>query len=112
MSSCLTDCKSKLSGVVNFVTGHLRPIRSDMDETLSSWYKANSRVYVAKDHSCWLDPKLEAKIRKKRFGLVIRSPEPGLNGMMRQHAAEVEDFISSRCVLSGDETTEDDAMAT
>lgn len=103
-----TDCKSKLSGVINFVTGSLRPIRSDVDESLSLWYKNNSRVYVANDHACWKDPKLENKIKKKRFGTVIRSPETGLNAMMRRHATDAQEFISRRCVLNGGDTTEDD----
>ncbi|KAI3393914.1 hypothetical protein diail_3517 [Diaporthe ilicicola] len=82
------DCKMKLSGVVNFVTGSLRPIRSDTDERLSAWYKENSRVYVSTEHSCWTDPKLQGKVRKKRYGTVLHSPATSLNGMMKEHAKE------------------------
>lgn len=100
------DCKSKLSGVVNFVTGSLRPIRSDVDESLSAWYKANSRVYVADDHACWHDPKSESKLRKKRFGAVLRSPEVTLGAMMARHQDEVCEFVASRCAV--DDEDEDD----
>lgn len=85
-----------------------------MDESLSTWYRANSRVYVASDHACWADPKLEAKVKRKRFGTVIRSSETGLGAMMRRHASEVQEFIGSRCVLGGaasgtsGDSTEDD----
>lgn len=80
-----------------------------MDESLSTWYRANSRVYVASDHACWADPKLEAKVKRKRFGTVLRSPEVGLAAMMRRHAAEVQEFIAGRCVLGGDSTEEETA---
>lgn len=73
-----------------------------MDESLSTWYRANSRVYVASDHACWVDPKLEAKVRKKRFGTVVRSPEAGLGAMLRRHTGEVQDFIGARCELEGE----------
>lgn len=109
-----TDCKMKVSGVVNFVTGSLRPIRSDTDERLSAWYKENSRVYVSKDHSCWTDPKLQGKVRKKRFGTVLHSPVSSLNGMMKGHAKEVQDWIAARSFelprpATGGDSTEDEA---
>lgn len=108
------DCKMKVSGVVNFVTGSLRPIRSDTDERLSAWYKENSRVYVSKDHSCWTDPKLQGKVRKKRFGTVLHSPAGSLNGMMKQHVKEVQDWIAARSFElprpgTGGDSTEDEA---
>lgn len=97
------------------MTGSLRPIRSDVDENLSNWYRTNSRVYVAHDHACWSDPKLETKVKKKRFGTVLQSPETGLAAMMRRHAAEVQEFIAGRCVLgggggTGGESTEEDNL--
>ncbi|KUI62184.1 Histone deacetylase clr3 [Cytospora mali] len=109
------DCKSKISGVVNFVNGSLRPIRSDVDERLSAWYKDNSLVYVASDHLCWTDPKLQGKVKKKRFGTVIHSPQLTLNAMMKEHAKEVQGWIAARSIdaaaaQTGD-TTEDDKVA-
>ena len=35
------DCKSRISGVVNFVTGNLRPVKSETDPDLSTWYRRN-----------------------------------------------------------------------
>ncbi len=95
--------------MVNFVNGNLRPVKSDVDQELSSWYKDNSQVYVAHDHACWADASLERKVRKKRFGTVIRSSVKGLTRMMTQHAPEVYNWIMER--LSDEQpgdTTEDD----
>lgn len=105
-----SDCKSKLAGVVNFVTGNLRPVRSDVDESLSHWYKSNSRVFVSHNHACWLDPTTEKKVRKKRFGAVIRSPQSSLVGMMQHHTNEVQQYILS-AVAGGGETTESEGAA-
>ncbi|KAI1480550.1 histone deacetylase [Daldinia eschscholtzii] len=103
------DCKNRISGVINFVTGNLRPVKSETDTELSSWYKQNSLVYVTNDHACWTDNDLAKKVLKKRFGGVHRSPEVGLNRMMETHAKEVFEFISERCSedRSGN-TTEDE----
>ncbi|KAI1803811.1 histone deacetylase [Daldinia bambusicola] len=103
------DCKNRISGVINFVTGNLRPVKSETDTELSSWYKQNSLVYVSNDHACWMDNDLAKKVLKKRFGGVHRSPEVGLNRMMEAHAKEVFEFIGERCSedQSGN-TTEDE----
>ncbi|KAI1095150.1 putative histone deacetylase A [Rostrohypoxylon terebratum] len=90
------DCKDRIAGVVNFVTGNLRPVKSETDTDLSSWYKQNSLVFVTNDHACWGDPDLAKKVLKKRFGGVQKSPEVGLNRMMETHAKEVYKFINER----------------
>lgn len=105
-----TECKERISGVVNFVTGNLRPVKSATDENLSSWYKSNSLVYVARDHACWTDPDLTKKVNKRRFGDVKKSDQVGLNRMMQRHAGEVYDFMTKRLTGSG-YTTEDDKLA-
>lgn len=104
-----TDCKSKISGVVNFVTGNLRPVKSDIDTELSSWYKENSQVYVAADHACWSDYELTRKVQKRRFGTVIRSTQLGLNKMMHEHAGEAQEWLLARLSsTSRGDTTEDE----
>ncbi|CEI62974.1 Histone deacetylase clr3 [Fusarium venenatum] len=90
------DCKSRISGVVNFVNGTLRPIKSDIDTDLSSWYKENSRVFIAGDHACWNDANLTKKVHKRRFGSVVRSSMFGLNKMMAYHANEAREWILER----------------
>jgi histone deacetylase 6 len=107
-----TDCKEKIAGVVNFVTGNLRPVKSDIDTDLSSWYKENSRVYVAGDHACWSDHDLTRKVHKRRFGTVVRSEEFGLNRMMQAHAEEAQDWIMARVTEEehGDTTEEEKGM--
>lgn len=95
--------------MVNFVTGNLRPVKSDTDNELSSWYKENSRVYVAGDHACWSDPELTRKVNKRRFGTVVRSEMLGLNKMMQEHAEEAQDWVMRRVeAANAGNTTEDD----
>ena len=97
--------------MINFVTGNLRPVKSDIDHNLSQWYRDNSRVYVAGDHACWSDPDLTKKVNKRRFGTVVKSPEDGLNMMMQAHADETQAWILSRVVEDSDgDTTEDDKV--
>ncbi|KAK4122591.1 histone deacetylase A-like protein [Parathielavia appendiculata] len=90
------DVRTRVSGVVNFVNGSLRPVKSDADADLSSWYKEHSQVYVANDHACWSDPDLTRKVMKRRFGNVIRAPVNGLTPMMAEHFADVQRFILER----------------
>ncbi|KAK3954682.1 hypothetical protein QBC32DRAFT_76963 [Pseudoneurospora amorphoporcata] len=90
------DVKSRINGVVNFVNGNLRPVKSDVDTDLSSWYKDNSRVYVSADHACWADADLSRKVMKRRFGSVIRSDVSGLGRMMNEHFKDVQDWMVAR----------------
>ncbi|KAG7285311.1 hypothetical protein NEMBOFW57_009933 [Staphylotrichum longicolle] len=98
------DVKSRVSGVVNFVNGSLRPVKSDVDSDLSSWYKEHSQVYVANDHACWSDPDLTRKVMKRRFGNVIRAQVNGLTPMMAEHFPDVEQFVMER--VRGEEEEE------
>ncbi len=82
------ECKWKIRAILNFVSGALRPIKSETDPTLSAWYKTHSRVYVAADHACWEDEVYTAKVRKSRFGRVLESDVVGLNRMMARHKEE------------------------
>lgn len=104
------DCKARITGVVNFVTGTLRPVKSDMDPDLSSWYKGHSQVYISSDHICWQNPDLTRKVHKRRFGTVKRSPKHGLSKMMQFHAGEAQRWMLERVGddHKGGETTEED----
>ncbi|KAI1366365.1 histone deacetylase [Xylaria arbuscula] len=103
------NCKDRVSGVVNFVTGNLRPVKSETDPELSTWYKQNSLVFVAADHACWSDEDLAKKVLKRRFGGVKKSPKTGINTMMEEHAKEVQQWIMARVARdkSGDSTEEE-----
>lgn len=90
------ECKDRIAGVVNFVTGNLRPVKSETDPDLSTWYKHNSLVFVAADHACWSDDELAKKVLKRRFGGVKKSPKTGINTMMEEHAKEVQEWIMAR----------------
>lgn len=98
-----------MSGVVNFVNGDLRAVKSEVDPDLSGWYKDNSLVYVANNHMCWANPDYARKVHKRRFGTVLRSSQDSLVMMMREHREEVQRWILERCEESGD-TTDDDKM--
>ena len=110
------DVKARVAGVVNFVNGSLRPVKSDVDSDLSSWYKEHSQVYVANDHACWSDPDLTRKVMKRRFGNVIRAQVNGLSPMMAEHFLDVQQFITERVTeeeaegedAEGGDTTEDE----
>ncbi|KAH9434458.1 hypothetical protein MCOR02_006462 [Pyricularia oryzae] len=107
------ECKPRISGVVSFVTGNLRPVKSDVDPDLSTWYRDNSRIYVGSDHACWLDNDLTRKVNKRRFGAVKRSPVTGLARMMREHAQDAQAWIRGRVRTpedGGDTTEEDDGV--
>ena len=109
-----TDVKERISGVISFVSGApLRPVKSDVDEHLSHWYKDNSRVYVAADHACWQDADYARKVSKRRFGTVIKSTHVGLATMMKEHSKDVKEWILARSSGEGEhgDTTEDDRMS-
>lgn len=88
-----TECKSKIRAILNFVTGSLRPIRSETDPNLSAWYKTHSRVYVAADHACWEDDEYAQRVRKNRFGKVKKSDVVGLNRMLAHHGKEAKEWV-------------------
>ncbi|KAJ4306848.1 Histone deacetylase hda1 [Collariella sp. IMI 366227] len=100
------DVKTRISGVINFVNGALRPVKSDVDADLSSWYKEHSHVYVANDHACWSDPDLTRKVMKRRFGHVIRSTANGLTPMMAEHFEDVKGFVMDRVTEEEEEDME------
>src|SRR5438045_471020 len=57
------ECRSKIRGILNFVNGTLRSVRStETDPDLPSWYKHNSRAYVAANHLCWQDDEHARKV--------------------------------------------------
>ncbi|KAB5585303.1 histone deacetylase A-like protein [Coniochaeta sp. 2T2.1] len=104
----LADVKSRVSGVVNFVNGDLRSVRSEIDPDLSAWYKEHSRVYVTGNHACWQNADYARKVGKRRFGTVVRSSKESLVMMMREHAEDVKEWILRRCEEVTGDTTDDD----
>lgn len=60
-----------------------------------------------------MDAAQEKKVRKKRFGTVIRSPEKSLHTMMHRHLPEVQEYIMERAAQGEGETgetTEEDVL--
>ncbi len=102
------DVKARISGVLNFVDGSLRPVKSETDPDLSLWYKEHSRVYVASDHACWADPELTKRVHRRRFGSVVHSQVAGLANMMQHHFQDVQGYIQESLRKDQGDTTEDD----
>jgi histone deacetylase 6 len=76
------DTKQKIPSILSFVTGSLRPIKSETDHDLSSWYRSHSLIFVSPDHAVWEDEESARKVKKKRFGNVEKSREKSLGGML------------------------------
>ncbi|KAM3078099.1 Histone deacetylase hda1 [Clarireedia jacksonii] len=87
------DCRRRMAGILCFVTGALRPVKSETDPGLSSWYKANSEIYVTKDHACWTNEESLRKVKRSRFGKVVQSEVTGLAKMMRLYQGEAEEWL-------------------
>ncbi|KAG4030058.1 hypothetical protein MFRU_013g00820 [Monilinia fructicola] len=102
------DCRHRIAGVLAFITGSLRPVKSETDSGLSSWYKANSEIYVAGNHACWTDEENIRKVKKQRFGNVVRSEEKSLVRMLRRHELSAKDWMQEKF----DEKTRHDFVMT
>ena len=90
------------------MTGPLRPVKSETDPELSTWYKRSSQVWVAANHACWTDEELLKKVKKRRFGYVVRSPYADLGRMMDEHADEVHNFVRGRLTPDDEEDEDED----
>ena len=58
----------------------------------AKWYYKHSLLFVNHSHAVWEREKKPSK----KFGALRRSPAEGLNGMLRAHKADVEDFLAKR----------------
>ncbi|TGO61502.1 hypothetical protein BOTNAR_0128g00100 [Botryotinia narcissicola] len=90
------DCRNRLAGILAFITGSLRPVKSETDSALSSWYKANSEIYVADKHACWNDEESIRKVKKQRFGKVVRSEETDLASMLQIHQPRAKKWMLAK----------------
>lgn len=75
------EATARLASVLVFLTGTLRPIRSETNPDLTGWYKGNSLIYVEPSHGCWSDDDTARKVKKRRFGRVEMSEVGGLRNM-------------------------------
>ncbi|KAK2047358.1 histone deacetylase domain-containing protein [Colletotrichum somersetense] len=105
------DCKTRIAGVACFVEGMLRPVKSDVDNELATWYKGHSQIYISHDHPCWNSEDTLRRVTKRRFGTVIRSEANGVQKMMQTHAGEVQKWmLEMLAARQNGDTTEDDKM--
>lgn len=107
-----TDCRARIAGVASFVEGMLRPVKSDVDNDLSTWYKEHSQIFVSNNHPCWNSEDTLRRVTKRRFGTVIRSEANGVNKMMQTHAGQVQKWMLERLAARqvGGDSTEDEKM--
>jgi histone deacetylase 6 len=75
------------------VTRSLRPVKSQTDPYLSSWYKDNSLIFVSSDHSCWNDEENAKKVGKNRFGAVEKSEVTGLGNMLKRYEGKAANWV-------------------
>ncbi|CAG8971074.1 hypothetical protein HYALB_00009674 [Hymenoscyphus albidus] len=79
------EVRHRIPCVLSFVTGSLRPVKSETDPGLSTWYKTNSLIYVSSDHSCWNDEENHKRVKKNRFGRVEQSEVTGIGSMLAKY---------------------------
>ncbi|KAH6669922.1 histone deacetylase [Halenospora varia] len=75
------EVKSRIPTILSFVTGSLRPVKSETDPSLSGWYKSHSLIFVSSNHSCWNDEENSKRVRKQRFGYVRKSEVGDVSGI-------------------------------
>lgn len=97
------DAKSKIAMVLSFITGGLLPLRSETDPNLAQWYKEHSRIFVNSEHSCWNNPDDLKKVRKRRYGGVVKSPYNTLSRMLKEHVEEATDWIEANLEHEADD---------
>jgi len=88
--------RSRIAGILCFVSGSLRPIKSETDPGLSSWYKEHSRIYVSPDHAVWSDEEAARKVRKNRYGKVVMSEVEGVRNMLDEYVREGTEWLGER----------------
>ena len=91
--TCSTDSRPRITSIISFVSGSLRPVKYETDSDLSAWYKKNSRIYVAAHHACWENEEYERRVKKSRFGKVVRSGETTVNRMLDLHFVDATKYI-------------------
>ncbi|KAF4625043.1 hypothetical protein G7Y89_g13124 [Cudoniella acicularis] len=87
------EVKHRIPCVLSFVTGSLRPVKSETDPQLSSWYKQHSLIYVSSDHSCWNDETNAQRVRKNRFGAVKKAEVNGLGSMLKRYRGDALKWV-------------------
>lgn len=91
------DTKKKVSAILSFVNGTLRPVKSETDIYLAQWYREHSRIYVDDMHPCWESEAETHRAMRSRYGRVIRSDQAGVAKMMSKHQKEALEWVSSMC---------------
>lgn len=96
------DSKSRIPGIISFVAGNLRPVKSETDQYLSNWYKSNSQIYVSPDHACWSDEESARKVQRSRFGKVVKADievgrgENGVGKMLKRYEEEAGEWVLAK----------------
>lgn len=96
------NSKSRIPGIISFVAGNLRPVKSETDQYLSNWYKSNSQIYVSPDHACWSDEESARKVQRSRFGKVVKADievgrgENGVGKMLKRYEEEAGEWVLAK----------------
>ncbi|KAL3421272.1 Histone deacetylase clr3 [Phlyctema vagabunda] len=104
----------RVQGILAFVKGSLKSVKSETDPTLSKWYKDHSLIYVSPNHSVFSDYDSAKKVGKKKFGNVVKADVSGLREMLKRYGPteggglEAVEFILEKCGDLDDEETDDE----
>jgi histone deacetylase 6 len=85
----------RVKGIVAFVAeNQLRPVTSPTNVWLSKWYHKNSMVFVSPSHQVWMHDSYTKRGKpSKRYGTLIKSTRNSLNGMLKRHQKQVQEFL-------------------
>ena len=91
--------------MIGFVAENpIRPVSETFITDFAKWYYKRSLLFVNHSHPVW---ERDKKVSKK-FGLLRRSHTDGLNGMLRAHKPDVEEFLARRAGLRVERLAERD----
>ncbi|SZF03334.1 unnamed protein product [Blumeria hordei] len=114
------SCRRMVTSVLCFVSGSLRPVSSETDPGLSTWYRSHSRLYVGETHTVWNHEDIVRRIQKMRFGSVIKAIGcSSVDSMLKLYLSEATNFINDKIAawedlnlsyLGDPDETEDEEM--
>lgn len=95
-----------ITAVIGFIAVNpVRPVGSNSNAWITSWYRNNSLIYVAKTHALWKKAK-DGKI-SKRYGDIHETYGDGGDEIMRFNEKAVKSWILEK-VHDEDDTEDDD----
>ncbi|RKF63027.1 Histone deacetylase clr3 [Erysiphe neolycopersici] len=93
------DCCHIITGVVCFVSGSLKPVRSEIDLKLAAWYRNNSLIYINETHPVWSNDESVKLVHKMRYGDVFKTKGcNSINAMLGLFYSEATTYMARKIV--------------